>query len=169
MWTWFTFWLVLHVLSVVVAFGPTVVFGPLAAYAQKHPQHALAIAEASDMIERRIVIPVAALVPFFGLALIYSGHFDLWKSTWLLVSIGLFIVAFFFAVLVQNRNSVAMVKAIAALPPGPPPEGASGPPPQVAALGKRLQMGGVFLSVMILVILVLMIWRPGSCYTGSVC
>jgi hypothetical protein len=31
------------------------------------------------------------------------------------------------------------------------------------ALGKKLQMGGIFLTLMIVIILVLMVWRPGSC------
>jgi len=48
------------------------------------------------------------------------------------------------------------------MPPGPPPPGAA-PSPQIAVLGKRIQFGGIFLSLMIVTILVLMIWRPGNC------
>jgi hypothetical protein len=48
------------------------------------------------------------------------------------------------------------------MPPGAPPAGAE-PPAEVAALGRKLQFGGMFLGLMILAILVLMVWRPGSC------
>jgi hypothetical protein len=49
---------------------------------------------------------------------------------------------------------------------GPPPAGAapSGPPPQVAvmeALGQRLAMGGMFLNVLLVVLVALMVWKPG--------
>ena len=62
----------------------------------------------------------------FGTALIYTGHIDLRHSEWLGISIILFAIAFFFALFVQLPNSGKMVDAIAAMPPGPPPDG--GPP-----------------------------------------
>jgi hypothetical protein len=49
---------------------------------------------------------------------------------------------------------------------GPPPAGAapSGPPPQVAqmeALGQRLAIGGTFLDLLLVVIVGIMVWKPG--------
>jgi hypothetical protein len=38
--------------------------------------------------------------------------------------------------------------------PGPPP-------PEVEDIGKRLAMGGAFLDILVIVLLVLMIWKPG--------
>ena len=54
-------------------------------------------------------------------------------------------------------------------PPGPPSAGegaapvagAQGPPPQIAALGQRLQFGGIFLTLLLTAIIVLMVWHPG--------
>ena len=163
--TWFQFWLFLHILAVIVAFGPTFTFGPIAALARKDPSHAVAYAKTIHWIEQHIVIPVAALVPLLGTALIYTGHIDLRHSEWLGISIILFIIAFFFALFVQLPNSGKMADALASMPPGPPPEGA-GPPPEIARLGQKLQFGGIFLSVMLLTILVLMIWKPGNTITG---
>jgi hypothetical protein len=45
---------------------------------------------------------------------------------------------------------------------GPPPAG--GPPPQVAQIqeiGKRLDTGGPALSIIVVLILFLMVWKPG--------
>jgi hypothetical protein len=160
--TWFQFWLILHILAVVVAFGPTFVFGAIVGLGQKQPQHVAFAAEITDLIERRITIPIAAVVPFLGLALVFTGHFDLWKSDWLVISIILFTITFAFGVFVQNKNSARMVQLLNSMPPGPPPPDAE-PPAEVVALGKKLQMGGAFLGLMIVAILVLMVWRPGSC------
>lgn len=168
-WSWFTLWLYLHILTVIVAFGPTFAFPLMSAYAGKHPEAAPTVVHLVDRIEARMTLPIAVVVPFLGLALIFSGHIDLWHSTWLLVAIPLYIVAFFFALLVQARNSARLVRAIGSMPPGPPPEGAAGPPPEIAALTKKLQLGGTFLTVMIVVILLLMVWRPGECFTGVPC
>jgi hypothetical protein len=47
---------------------------------------------------------------------------------------------------------------------GGPPPGAGGPPPQVAqleALGKKIGAGGGALNVITVVIIVLMVWKPG--------
>jgi uncharacterized membrane protein len=162
-WSWFSFWLILHILGVLVSLGPTFAFPILGAYAGRHPEHSAAIAHVSHEIERKLVLPVSATIPFLGLALIYTGHFDLWKSEWLIISIVLFVVAFFFAALVQGRNSTRLLEEIAKLPPGPPPPGSTGPPPQIAALTGKLQAGGMFLTVLLIAILVLMVWRPGNC------
>ncbi len=161
-WSWVTFWLILHILAVLIALGPTFVFPLLGAYATRHPEQSPVIAHVAHDIERKLVIPVAATIPFFGLALIYAEHIDLWSSDWLIISTALFTVAFFFAVFVQLANSTRLLREIAALPPGPPPAGATGPPPQIAALTQKLQLGGMFLILLLVAILVLMIWKPGA-------
>jgi hypothetical protein len=160
---WFQFWLLLHILAVIVAFGPTFAYPLMGAYSAKHPEAGPTVIHLMDLIEKRITLPLAAIVPLLGTALIYTGHFDLWKSEWLVIAIGLFVVAFFFAVFVQARNSATLVRMLASAPR--PPEGAApqDPPPAAQQLVKRLQMGGMFLTTLVVVIVVLMVWRPGSC------
>ena len=166
---WFNLWLYLHILAVIVAFGPSFTFGPISAMMRKNPQHAVFGAEIIEFIESKMTIPLAVLVPLFGTALIYTapGHIDLWKSEWLIIAIVLYTITFAFALFVQTKNITRMVRLLKSMPPpasGPPSEGApAGPPPEIAALGKKLQLGGIYLSVMVLTILVLMIWRPGNC------
>ena len=160
---WFIFFLTTHILAVIVAFGPTFAFPLIGGMAGKHPQYSAILTEVIDTIERRMTIPLAVVVPFLGLGLIYTGHFSLWKSEWLVISIVLYIVAFSFAIFVQNRNSAALVRALRDIPPGPPPPGATGPPPQIAALVNKTRIGGIFLTVLVVAIAILMVWRPGNC------
>jgi hypothetical protein len=160
--TWFQLWLILHIMAVVAAFGPTFAFGLIFAVAQRQPMHMGFAAEITDVIQRRMTVPLAVIVPFLGLALVITGRFDLWKSEWLIIAIVLFTILFFFALLVQNRNSARLVQLMKAMPPGPPSPGAE-PPAEIAALGRKLQIGGAFMGVLFVVILVLMVWRPGSC------
>jgi Predicted integral membrane protein (DUF2269) len=169
-WSWFAFWKYGHVLLVIVAFGPTFTFPALAAMARKDPAHAIAYSKVIHFVEKRMTIPLAILVPLFGTGLIYTsqdaggiGHIDLWKSEWLVISIILFAAAFFFAVFVQLPNSGRMLDALGKMPPGPPPPGAQ-PPPELVALGKKLQLGGIYLTISVLVILLLMVWRPGASF-----
>lgn len=50
--SWHSFWLILHVLAVVVAFGPTFAFPLIAAFGRKHPQFAVAALHISELIEK---------------------------------------------------------------------------------------------------------------------
>jgi hypothetical protein len=160
---WFIFFLTTHIIAVIVAFGPTFAFPVIGAMAGRRVQHSAILSEVIDTIERRMTIPLAVVVPFLGLGLIYTGHFQLWKSEWLVISIVLYIIAFSFAIFVQNRNSAALVRALRDVPPGPPPPGATGPPPHIAALVNKTRLGGIFLTVLVVTITVLMVWRPGNC------
>ena len=162
---WGTFFLYVHILAVIIAFGPTFAFPLIGAMSGKHPQYAMILTEVIDKIERRMTIPLAVVVAAAGTGLIYANHIDLWKTGWLVAGIILFTIAFFFALLVQGPNTVKLLnllKSMPAPPAGGPPPGEGGPPPgpppQVAALVKRTRIGGIFLTVLILVILFLMIW-----------
>jgi hypothetical protein len=163
MWSWFTFFLIGHILSVIIAFGPVFAFPLIAAKAQKDPAHGAFGTEIIDMIERRIMLRMAGVAGLFGIGLIFTAHVDLWKSEWLLIALVLYIAAYTFAGAVQARNSARMVELLKAMPPGPPPEGAA-PPAEIMALGKKLQLGGMYLTLSVISIVVLMVWRPGASF-----
>ena len=83
---------------------------------------------------------------------------------WLVAGIILYAITITYAVAVQAPAAKKMVELTAGGPPagGPPPEGApAGPPPEIAATGKKLARGGMFMSVMILLIVTLMVVKPG--------
>ena len=183
---WGTFFLFVHILAVVIAFGPTFTFPLIGALSGKHPQYAMILTEASELIEKRLVIPLAIVVPLAGTGLIYANHIDMWKTGWLVAAIVIYIFVFFYAILVQAPNVAKLLGILKNMPappaggppaaageggtPAGPPPGAGGPPPQVAALVKRIQVGGIALTVGFLVIMFLMIWGTNSwgvTFTGS--
>jgi uncharacterized membrane protein len=153
--------LFLHVMGAIAVFGPTFAFPVIAGQAQKSPQNGHFAAVVSDLIERRIVIPGAIVQGITGVALILIIGADLTSPAyrWLIGGIILYLIAILFAIFVQARNAEKMVELTAG---GPPPPGApAGPPPGVVETGQKLQRGGMFLTVLIVLIVILMVTKPG--------
>ncbi len=155
--------LFLHVMGAIAVFGPTFVFPVITAQARKSPQNFPFAVQLSEYIERRIVIPGAIVQGITGVALILIIGADLTSSAyrWLIGGIVLYLIAVGFAIFVQAPAAERMVNLLANMPPGPPPAGApAGPPPEIAELGKKLQQGGMLLTVLIVLIVVLMVTKP---------
>lgn len=156
----------LHILSVIVGFGGVVLNGLYGAQAKMRPgPGGLAIGEANLAVSK-VAEKVIMTVPVWGLLLVLLSD-GVWAlgQLWVGGSLALFLGVLAFAVLVQVKNAERM-NALAAelVAGGGPPAGAAGPPPQVAmmeALGRKLELGGAFLGVSLLVLLALMIFKPG--------
>ena len=158
---WLFPWLLfLHVLAAVVAFGPTFSFSIIGAMAGSEPQHANFATRITQTVSDRLVIPVALTMPITGAGIILVNGINLAapQYRWLGVAILVYIVILAYAVLVQ-RGSVARLVALTS---APPPAGASGPPPEVPAIVRRIQRGGMFTGAGIVLILFLMVVKPGS-------
>jgi uncharacterized membrane protein len=155
--SWRDFWLFLHIMSAIVAFGPTFAFPFLGAMSAKEPQHGNFVARATELIARRLIVPFSLMMLVTGVILIFVGGWDLLDNAWLLIAIVLYAIAFVFSVAVQSRNGVRLIE----LTREPPPPGASGPPPELAKVVARLRLGGMFLSLMVLSIVALMVFKPG--------
>jgi uncharacterized membrane protein len=123
-----------------------------------------------------VVIPAALLMPVSGLLLVWSEGINLATTHWLVLAIGLYIVAITYAILVQVRTIDRMIELATGMAAGPvlaagpgaalaiPSErslrGASDPAAEMAALGARARNGGIFLAVMVVVIVSLMAGKP---------
>ena len=163
MWSWFTFFLIGHILAAIVAFGPAFSFALIAAQGQKEPQHAVFAAELIHTLSARVVIPVALVVGVFGIGLIFTAHVDLWHSEWLLIALALYIAAITFSITVQLPRGGKLAELLRAMPPGPPPAGAT-PPAEILKTAKQLQFGGIYLTLSVVAIVVLMVWKPGAAF-----
>ena len=99
----FSLFLFLHVLGAIVAFGPALSFGIIGAFAGKEPQHSNFTVRLSEMLTRRVVIPVALTLPITGAGLIWVAKIDLTdrNAYWLDVAIVLYVIAILYAVFVQ--------------------------------------------------------------------
>jgi uncharacterized membrane protein len=170
--------LTIHILTAIVAFGPSFAFPLISAMAGREPQHGLFALRLMERTERRIILPAALAMPVSGLLLVWSEGIDLAATHWLLLAIALFIVAVGFSVLIQVPTVERMID-VATEMSGRRPALAAGPGAalaadaetagtagemdlgaQMAALGRRAQAGGMFLSLMIVVIVALMSGKP---------
>lgn len=150
-------WLIfLHVLSAIVAFGPTFAFAVYGAQGGREPQHANFMARANHHVSDRLVLPVILSMPVTGLLIVWTAGIDLLAAHWLLVAIVIYASAVAFSILVQRPATIRLVELTAA----PPPPGASGPPPELPATVQRIQRGGMILGLAVIVIVALMVVRP---------
>jgi len=155
----FPWLLLLHVLGAVVAFGPTFSFSLIGAMAGREPQHANFATRITHAITDRLVIPVAVTMAITGVGMILVAGINLAAAQyrWLGVAIVLYVVVLSYGVLVQRRTVERLIELTSA----PPPAGASGPPPEVPAVVRRVQLGGMFMGAGIVLILFLMVVKPG--------
>jgi len=155
----FPYVLFLHVMGAILAFGPTYAYSIIGGMGGKEPQHANFGMRTTARIGTALVYPLAILQGVTGLVLIWVGSIDVTAHAWLAIGIGLYLIALAFALTLQRSTLHRVIELTSAPPPaGAPP----GPPPELPATVKRLQRGGMFLGVMILVIVFLMVVRPGG-------
>ena len=149
--------LFLHVLGAIIVFGPSFAFPLIAGQARKSPQNSHFAAIVTDVIERRIIIPGAIIQGITGVLLILVLNADLTSPSyrWLISAIVLYLIAIVFAVAVQAPAAAKMVE-LTSTPPGP-----EGPSPELLANARKLQRGGMFLALLVVVIVFLMVVKPG--------
>lgn len=157
----------LHILSAIIGFGAVLLNGVYGAEAKKRKgAEGLAIFQANERVSRIGEIFIF-LVPLWGFGLVGLSD-GVWQfdQTWVWLSILTYAIALSVSLAVLrpavNRHEALMTELVGA---GPPPAGATGgPPPQVAQLeanGKKMAMAGSVLHLALVIVLVLMIWKPG--------
>ncbi|HEX9890969.1 MAG TPA: DUF2269 family protein [Actinomycetota bacterium] len=163
--SWRTFFLFLHILAAIIAFGPTFAFGILGAMGAKEPMHGNFALRVSKVIGNRLVDPFAFAVGAIGVVLIFVGEWDLFANEWLLVAIALYLFALAFSLFVQDRWLKEMIRLSG---------GQEGTMPQaedlarIPALARKAQAGGMLLALLLVAILLMMVWKPGAC-AGTGC
>jgi len=103
-------------------------------------------------------------VPVFGIALVLASD-KVWKfsQTWVWLALLLYVIALGVSHAVLFPTLKRMRVLMGEMAAGPPPVG--GPPPQAAEmeqLGKKLGVVGPFLDIMVVVVLIVMVWKPGA-------
>jgi|KBSSwiStaDraftv2_1062776.scaffolds.fasta_scaffold65944_4 uncharacterized membrane protein len=157
---WF---LVLHVLGAIIAFGPSFSFPIIGAMGAADRTHANFAVRVSHAISTKRQVPVALTMPVTGIGLIWSAGIDPFTrdSRWLALGIVLYVILFTYAVAVQLPTTNRIIAMTSAPPPEAPPGSApSGPPPALVALITKVQRGGMFLTAMVAVIVFLMVVKP---------
>lgn len=148
--------LTLHVLGAIVGIGPTYTFGVIGALMPTAGPGAIALMEAMAKIEKVLVNPVALfLQPVTGVLLIIetSRDDDFLQREWLWVSIVLYAAILFLSYVKMGPGLHQMIRMAK--------EGKA-QTPEFAALAAVQKKVGPFLGIMGLIIIVLMVWKPGE-------
>ncbi len=149
------FLLFLHVMGAILAFGPTFAYSIMGAMAGREPQHANFSARQVAAIGNKLVYPLAIFQGITGVALIVASNRDLRTETWLGISIVLYAIALIYALTVQ-RNALHHLIELTSTPPAP----GAGPSPEIPAIVKKIQRGGMFMGTLVVVIVFLMVVKP---------
>ncbi len=150
-----TFLLVLHVLGAVVALGFSLSYGLWVRRGEADGVQGRAFAlRTVSWIDRRITTPAFIAQLVTGLALVATIDWDLLRRAWLEVSLGIYVLLTVLAMTVYApsfRRQREIAERIAA---GEADE--SG----YAAAASKATMWGAVVTVLTLVIVVLMVWKP---------
>jgi len=181
--------LVIHIVSVVVGFGAMSLSAVSGQHSRNRPGvGALAITEANQKVAT-VASYVVAVVLLSGIGLVSMSD-DAWKydQTWIWLSLALFVVLMAIThgfIRPNTRRMIGLQGELVAMMAGGPPAGGppaggppaggppaggppggrpGGPPPQVAqmqALAKRGAMAGATSGILVIVIISLMVFKPG--------
>lgn len=163
--------LVLHILTVMAGLGVTFWYAAYGLRGMKAAQSgdgmgAAALAEANHAVSG-VAQWIIFSIPVLGVGLVFMSD-EVWDfgQTWVWLSLVLFGLALTNALTIlqpSGRKIAELSRELANA--GAPPAGASEPPPQVLeidALGKRLGMLGGINHLLVVVILYLMVAKPGG-------
>ncbi len=147
--------LFLHVMGAILAFGPTFAYSIMGAMAGREPQHANFSSRQVAAIGNALVYPLAIIQGITGVLLIVAASIDVRAAPWLAIGIVLYAITLTFALTVQ-RNALRRLIELTSTPPPP----GTAPSPEIATTVRKVQRGGIFTGVMIVVIVFLMVVKP---------
>jgi hypothetical protein len=154
---WVAVLLLIHVAGAIVGFGSVYTFAILGPMAGKRPgPGGTAILEAMAALERRLLRPFLFIQPISGTFLIFATGLNngFFSHYWLVAAIILYAVTFTVGLSVQVPLVQRLPKLAAEL---------NGPPgPEFLALVKRSQRVGPALTVLLSIIIILMVTKPGA-------
>jgi uncharacterized membrane protein len=151
--------LTLHVMGAIVGLGPTFAFPILAAMGKKAtPEGGLTLLESTLGLEKKLINPILMTVqPITGVLLIWNRglnvNFFSGKNLWLIVGILAYVAATVIALRIFDPALEKMIKLGRA---------GQGDTPEFGVLGAKLDKIGPVLGVLAVIIMVMMIWKPGS-------
>ncbi|HZQ78653.1 MAG TPA: DUF2269 family protein [Acidimicrobiia bacterium] len=166
---------VLHILSAIVGFGGVVLNGLYGWHANKRRgAEGLAIVETNFAVSE-VCAKFIYAVPVFGFGLVFLSD-GIWSfhQTWLWLALAVYVGALGLSHGVLRptvQRMIVLMHEMSRPPVGVGPDGRAlegaapaGPPPQaaeMAELGQKAGATGAVLNLALVVVLVLMVWKPG--------
>lgn len=154
--TWYVFFLFLHILAAILAFGTAMLAFPfIGAFSEKEPAHVNFALRLSYALGRRAVTPLALATFGLGIILIVVGDWDLFANEWLLMSIILFLMTVADAQLVTLPTVGRLAKLTSGDNQAPVPQD------EIDRLVRKVRIGGTASALLLATITLLMVWKPG--------
>jgi hypothetical protein len=151
------FLLTLHIFGGIAGLGVTFAFPFVGALARQPGAPVAWFLKLVGLLsDKWVVVFTALVIPGTGAGLIITSK-GLWdpfdsRNRWLLAALILYTIAFLFAELVQRKRGMQALEMAEAQQFGP----------EFGALMKKVAMGGQFLTVLLVTIIILMVTKPGS-------
>jgi uncharacterized membrane protein len=143
--------LVIHLLTVIVGIGGVMLNGLYGNEAKKAgPNGGNAVVRANHSVTT-IAEYVIYLIPVTGILMVIKDPRWDFSDAWVSMSIALYIIAIGVAHAVLIPGSKRMIELTQAPPT-----------PEVDAVGKRLAVAGTINNLIVVALVVLMVWKPGS-------
>jgi uncharacterized membrane protein len=149
----FSFYLVLkfiHILSAIVAVGSNISYGIWIIRAQRDPAHAGFALKGVKFLDDRVANPAYGVLLLTGLVMVFTGPFRI-TDLWIIVALVLFAALIVFGIVLYSPTLRDQVKLA---------DAGDTTSSEFGRLGRRGQMLGQATGVVVLVILVLMVFKP---------
>jgi len=140
----------IHIASAITAVGANITYAVWNALAAREPAHMSFALKGVRFLDNRIANPAYGVLFLTGLAMIFLGHWSI-TSLWILVGVILFVAvgvigfALFSPIL---RNQITLADAGEATSP------------EFVRLANRSTLFGAILGIIVVVILVVMVFKP---------
>ena len=139
-----------HILSAIVAVGLNVSYTAWIVRAQLDSAHTGFALKGIKFLDDRIANPAYGLVLLSGLAMVFVGGYGL-TTLWIDVAVVLFVVVIVIAAVFYSPSLRDQIRLV---------EAGDTTSAEFARLGRRGQIFGIAIGVLVLVILVLMVFKP---------
>lgn len=146
----------LHIALALIGLGPTFSFPIWTAQARKAgPEQFPYTLRVLNTLVSRMVAPLAILLLLSGIGLILVAPWDLFANEWLWIALTLYMINLVLNLGIGLPN---LRTVLAILSSGQAPQRME----EVQARGRRQRLLGIASSLLVLVILGLMVWKPGA-------
>ena len=149
---------VIHVAGAIIGIGPAFSFAILGSMAGRFRggEGSIALIEAVSAVRRKLLVPVAAFTqPVSGVYLIFATGRDarFFENEWLWIGILLFAVVLFIGFIANRGLEEGMIAAMR--------EGRAATP-EFQGLVRKSKRNGMAMMTLILIIIILMVVKPGA-------
>lgn len=149
----FSFYLVLkfiHIAAAITAVGANITYGVWNARSQSEPAHLGFALKGIKFIDDRVANPAYGVVLLSGLVMIFVGHWSI-TSLWIILALVIFVILILVAVALYSPLLRQLIKVV---------DGGDTSSPEFSRLVNRNRMLGAVFGLLVLLILVMMVFKP---------